>query len=386
MSSDLKSNLNTLPPEERVIFALRALYERYDYRPYRMSEFEEYSLYAENRSFLQSPRVIAFTDLDGRMMALKPDVTLSIVRHAQAVPCTAEKLYYTENVFRPSAASQTFKEISQIGVEAIGLIDRYQTAEIVALSAMSLEAISPDYLIEISHMRFTVGLLTALGISGDARTRALSALSAKNMSELRQAAAQACLAPADTATLLQLPTLYGEVEPTLCKARALCRSEEMHEALDELCAVLGAAGSCAADGKLQLDFSIAGDTDYYNGLMLRGYISGLPRAVLLGGRYDNILHKLGKSGGGIGFAIDLSEIARLPGERPKADTDLLILYRESDDLASLMASVAKAAKKGLRVRALPENQQIEASPNARRVYLSDLTDEEFPAEGGGDVC
>ena len=320
------------------------------------------------------------------MMALKPDVTLSIVRHAQAVPCTAEKLYYTENVFRPSAASQTFKEISQIGVEAIGLIDRYQTAEIVALSAMSLEAISPDYLIEISHMRFTVGLLTALGISGDARTRALSALSAKNMSELRQAAAQACLAPADTATLLQLPTLYGEVEPTLCKARALCRSEEMHEALDELCAVLGAAGSCAADGKLQLDFSIAGDTDYYNGLMLRGYISGLPRAVLLGGRYDNILHKLGKSGGGIGFAIDLSEIARLPGERPKADTDLLILYRESDDLASLMASVAKAAKKGLRVRALPENQQIEASPNARRVYLSDLTDEEFPAEGGGDVC
>ena len=52
MSSDLKSNLNTLPPEERVIFALRALYERYDYRPYRMSEFEEYSLYAENRSFL----------------------------------------------------------------------------------------------------------------------------------------------------------------------------------------------------------------------------------------------------------------------------------------------------------------------------------------------
>ena len=374
----MNSNL-PLPPEERVRFALRALYERYDYHPYRMSEFEEYSLYAENRSFLQSPNVIAFTDLDGRMMALKPDVTLSIVRHAQAQPRTAEKLYYTENVFRPSAQSQTFKEISQIGVEAIGLIDRYQTAEVVALAAMSLEAISPDYLIEISHMRFTVGLLTALGLSGDVRARALAALAARNLSELKAAAAQANLTDDDAAALCSLAALYGPADQTLEKARTLCRSEEMTAALDELSDVLRAASACPGGSKLQLDFSIAGDTDYYNGLMLRGYISGLPRAVLLGGRYDNILHKLGKAGGGIGFAIDLSEIARLPGERTREAIDLLIRYAPDCDPADLLAAVSAQTAKGLRVRALPMTADNSEFAYKQCVTLNDL-------KGGGEGC
>lgn len=350
--------LCVMPPEERVRFALRSLYERYDYRPYRMSQFEEYSLYAENRSFLQSPRVITFTDLDGRMMALKPDVTLSIVRHAQDNPTGTEKLYYTENVFRPSAQSQAFKEISQIGVEAVGCIDVCQTAEVVALAGMSLEAISSDTLIEVSHMRFTVGLLTALGITGAARSQALAALSARNRSALLAAASQAALSPEDTDALLALLTLYGETDKTLIKARALCRSREMQEALDELKAVLAAAAVCVKSCSIQLDFSIAGDTDYYNGLMLRGYVSGLPRAVLLGGRYDNILRKLGKGGGGIGFAIDLSEIARLPGETPQQSLDLIIRYGADCDAAALLTAVSRETAKGLRVRAVPMSKDI----------------------------
>ena len=372
----MNSNL-PLPPEERVRFALRALYERYDYHPYRMSEFEEYSLYAENRSFLQSPNVIAFTDLDGRMMALKPDVTLSIVRHAQAQPHTAEKLYYTENVFRPSAQSQTFKEISQIGVEAIGLIDCYQMAEVVALAAMSLEAISKDYLIEVSHMRFTVGLLAALGLTGDMRARALFALSARNLSELKAVAAQANLTAEDAAALCSLPALYGPVEATLKKAQALCRSEEMTAALDELSTVLRAA--CPEGAHIQLDFSIAGDTDYYNGLMLRGYISGLPRAVLLGGRYDNILHKLGKAGGGIGFAIDLSEIARLPGSAAQKPLDLVIRYKADCNVSELLAAVSRETAKGLRVRALPEGEHADELSYKKCVTLDEL-------KGGGEAC
>lgn len=368
-----------MPPEERVKFALRSLYERYDYRPYRMSQFEEYSLYAENRSFLQSPRVITFTDLDGRMMALKPDVTLSIVRHAQDTPRSTEKLYYTENVFRPSAQSHAFKEISQIGVEAVGLIDRYHMAEVVALASLSLAEISPDYLIEVSHMRFTVGLLAALGIQGSARAAALTALAARNQSALQAAGEQAALPPEDMQALCSLLTLYGPAEETLQKARALCRSEEMTAALDELQAVLSAASACAGGGRLQLDFSIAGDTDYYNGLMLRGYISGLPRAVLLGGRYDNILRRLGKGGGGIGFAIDLSEIAHLPGDTPPQDIDLLIRYDEGSDLSALLEAVSHETAKGLRVRALPMSGDAGDLRFAMEITLKQL-------KGGGNGC
>ena len=87
-----------LTNEEKISFALRSLYDRRGYAPYRMSKFEEYELYMKNKDFLRSPQVITFTDTNGKLMALKPDVTLSIVRAWRPVPGAVQKLYYDENV------------------------------------------------------------------------------------------------------------------------------------------------------------------------------------------------------------------------------------------------------------------------------------------------
>ena len=82
----MEFSLANLQPKERASFALRALYEAAGCRKYHMGRFEEYGLYQENRSFLSSEQVITFTDLDGRLLALKPDVTLSIAKTAQPAP------------------------------------------------------------------------------------------------------------------------------------------------------------------------------------------------------------------------------------------------------------------------------------------------------------
>ena len=86
-------------PDERAGLVLRELYHRHGYQPYRMSKFEPYDLYVRNKSFLVSENILTFTDTDGRLMALKPDVTLSIVKNAQAPAGALEKVYYSENVF-----------------------------------------------------------------------------------------------------------------------------------------------------------------------------------------------------------------------------------------------------------------------------------------------
>ena len=78
----MKFDISCLQPKEQASFALRALYEAAGCRKYHMGRFEEYGLYQENRSFLSSEQVITFTDLDGRLLALKPDVTLSIAKTA----------------------------------------------------------------------------------------------------------------------------------------------------------------------------------------------------------------------------------------------------------------------------------------------------------------
>ena len=85
----------SLPGEDRVAQALRALYESLGYRRYRAASFESYDFYLENKSFVECEAVLPFTDASGRLLALKPDVTMSIVKMCirdrsafLAVPCS----------------------------------------------------------------------------------------------------------------------------------------------------------------------------------------------------------------------------------------------------------------------------------------------------------
>ena len=78
---------------------LSQLFEAAGYKKYKMRKFEEYSLYLENKSFLTSEYVITFNDLSGKLLALKPDVTLSIVKNTKATKDSREKLYYRESVY-----------------------------------------------------------------------------------------------------------------------------------------------------------------------------------------------------------------------------------------------------------------------------------------------
>ena len=65
-----------LKKDELAVFALRKLYSTHGYKKYKMRKFEEYDFYSENKDFLASEGIITFTDADGRLLALKPDVTL----------------------------------------------------------------------------------------------------------------------------------------------------------------------------------------------------------------------------------------------------------------------------------------------------------------------
>ena len=86
-----------LKQEERISLALRSLYKTYGYQPYKMSKFEEYDLYVANKEFLVGDGVITFNDTDGKLLALKPDATLSIIKNVPDRNGTSQKVYYNEN-------------------------------------------------------------------------------------------------------------------------------------------------------------------------------------------------------------------------------------------------------------------------------------------------
>ena len=321
----MEFSLANLQPKERASFALRALYEAAGCRKYHMGRFEEYGLYQANRSFLSSEQVITFTDLDGRLLALKPDVTLSIAKTAQPAPGETLRYYYHENVYRPSAESHTFKEISQMGLEMLGAVGEAQVQQAVCLAARSLDALGAEWVLEVSHMGYLFGLFDALGVPDAARAKLLEKLREKNAHELRAAAGAAGLA--DAADILcSVLGLCGSYADTLAKAAALCRNDAMRAAVAELEAL--AVPLEKAGGVIRLDMTLAGEMEYYNGLVFQGYLKALPRPLLKGGRYDLLMQKFTPGAGAIGFAVYLDELDRLSAPLPpvqKNSTDRVML-------------------------------------------------------------
>ena len=296
-----------LTNEEKISFALRSLYHRRGYAPYRMSRFEEYELYMKNKDFLRSGQVITFTDTNGKLMALKPDVTLSIVRAWRPAADDAQKVYYDENVYRVSESSGAFREIRQTGVECLGVRDDPDTAEVLGLALDSLGLISGDYQLCVSLLGIVEDALDLAQLHGDARRDALRCMGEKNVHELKAVCENAGVKPQDAQRIARLTLCTAAPSEALEELRAIACSEA---ALEEARRIAAAIPS-EAQGHVSLDFSILGDMRYYNALAFQGYVRGVPSSVLSGGVYDRLLHRMGKPGRAIGFACYLDKLERL---------------------------------------------------------------------------
>ena len=355
--------------EETIVSDLRRLFRQYGYRQYKMSKFEEYDLYVENKRFLVSDNVITFTDLDGHLRALKPDVTLSIAKNASVDTSTAQKLFYHENVYRAERGSHEYREIMQIGLESIGNIDLYATGEAVMLAAGSLALISRDYLLDLSHMGVITAILDEADLSNGQQAELLDALSAKNVSGIRQCCCRFGLSDEFADRLAALTGLYGPALLILPRLKALSPNPQADEAicqLETVCRMLEASGY---GDRINLDFSIVNDMSYYNSIIFQGYIEGIPTPVLSGGRYDSLMTRFGKDAGAVGFAIYLSTLESLAPRRASYDVDALLLY-SADSFPEILASaVRELTDKGMTVQV-----QQEIPPMLRYRTLMKLTE------------
>ena len=176
---------SVLSRSEKSLFALRQLYRDRGYRPYRMGKFEPYDLYAANKEFLLSDHVITFTDTDGKLMALKPDVTLSIIKNSRDLPEETQRVYYNENVYRVSKGTGAFSEIMQAGVECFGAVDGQALAEVVGLAAESLALLAPRAVLALSDLDVLQAVLDRLGPDGETRGRLYQAIGERNTHEIR---------------------------------------------------------------------------------------------------------------------------------------------------------------------------------------------------------
>jgi len=344
--------------EEQIQLRLRSLYQQYGYAQYRMNKFEEYDLYAGNKDFLISENVLTFTDLNGRLMALKPDVTLSIVRFTGDRADAVQKLYYNENVYRTAGTDRSFREIPQTGLECIGPLDGYCVLEVLTLAAESLKCISRRSVLELSHLDIIAALVGALGVPAETQKQIIRCIGGKNLHELQSLCRASGAGEGETEALERLVSASGKPGEVLPLLRVLpCPAEAVAE-LEKLVEGFEAAG---LGEMLRLDFSVINDMQYYNGIVFRGYVEGVPTGVLSGGRYDRLMEKMGRSSGAIGFAVYLDELDRIVPRTDSTDADVLLLYDDSADSTALCREMRLLAARGRRVlaqRTVPQGMRF----------------------------
>ncbi|MGN1409887.1 MAG: ATP phosphoribosyltransferase regulatory subunit [Eubacteriales bacterium] len=344
-------NINDFKYDEKITFALRSLYREYGYTQFKMSKFEEYDFYSRHKEFLVSDRVLTFTDTGGKLMALKPDVTLSIIKNSKGMDNTPVKRFcYNENVYRVSDKTHNFSEIMQSGLECIGEITALNLLEVTWLAALSLKCISPESVLVLSHL----GVLSELlgGVRGEERDGIIAQIDRKNTAAVRSIAERLGLAEKKTALLCEIssPSFSAAgVDEVISRVRAMTQDEIILASLAELESV---AKNLKKSGvKVTVDFSLVSDMSYYNGIIMRGYVKGVPTSVLSGGQYDKLMEKMGSPSRAVGFAVYLDSLELIEGDMPEYDADVLLLYSPDDDPAAVLEKINSLTAEGKRVAA-----------------------------------
>ncbi|MBQ7416060.1 MAG: ATP phosphoribosyltransferase regulatory subunit [Oscillospiraceae bacterium] len=347
----------TVGSAERVALSLRALYNQYGYSQYKMSKFEEYDLYARNKDFLISDGVITFTDLSGKLMALKPDVTLSIVKNSK--DCAGvRKLYYNENVYRVTKGAHGYREIMQVGLEAIGDVDAYTICEVLLLAAKSLRAISDAAVLDISHLGLLSELMAFIGVPDDKEAQLVKFISEKNAHEMTDLCRGCGISEENISLLRSLFAMNGAPKCVLPELKALLSGKVSDAALAQFEAVICALEGSGVEDLLRIDFSVVDDMHYYNGFVFKGFINGLPGSLLSGGQYDNLMDKMKRSDRAIGFAVYTDLLERLEQPADPYDVDTVLLYDAGCSLSDIRRQAQSLTAQGISVlvqQTRPEN-------------------------------
>lgn len=311
----MKFSDDIMKKSEIAMFRLRELFREYGYTRYEMSKFEDYELYASNKNFLGSDDIITFTDSGGRLKALRPDVTLSIVKNTlSGTNDGVSRLYYNENVYRRAGLEHEFSERMQAGVECIGDIGVDEIGEVIALAAQSLDALVSRSCIDISHMGVISGLLEEMTLPPAVHTELLRRIEEKNAPEVTALAREHGISADLTERLVGLTTLYGTFDDAYEELKALSVNEKTADAIAELREVYDKIRARCPRADIRLDFSLVNDFSYYDGIIFRGYSDVIPTALLSGGRYDKLMGKFGNRCGAIGFAVHIDLLERVNDE------------------------------------------------------------------------
>ncbi len=296
---------------------LSSLYKENNYRKVITPTIEYFDVFKSDNTGIEADEMYKLSDSWGRTTVLRPDNTMPIARLV-ATRLTKEdfpvRLYYNQNIFvRNKALAGRTDEIAQSGIELIG--DGSLDADLEALS-MAVEALKRvkinSFKIEICHAGFFNAVLNNMNITSTERADICNLIEGKNYAALGDLLNRLG-ATAETAVLHKLPRLFGGIE-VIDEAKKLYRNDDADKALDYLKTVYEKMQAMGIADCVMIDLGLVNRSNYYTGIIFRGYAEGSGVTVLSGGRYDNLIGEFGLDAPAIGFGVDVTALTNVINE------------------------------------------------------------------------
>ena len=253
-----------------------------------------------------------FFDRNGRMLALRPDMTTPIARVAvmrmkqNPLPL---RLFYLANVFRQEESQAGRQcEFYQAGVELLGAGGVAADAEVVALAVESLLATGlTDFQVCLGQVDFIGGIMAEAGLDAQTGQTVKRLLLERNMVGLGELLAGCQIDPEIKQLLQQLPMLHGKAE-MLQTVHGRLKNKVSQAAIDNLAEIYGLLKNYGVDRYVTFDLGIIRDFDYYTGMVFEAYTSGLGYPICGGGRYDRMAGAFGREQPATGFALGIERV------------------------------------------------------------------------------
>jgi histidyl-tRNA synthetase len=302
-----------IPPESEILSWITQTFvdvvKRFGYREIRTPTVESFQLFALKSGEEIRESMFIFKDKAGREVALRPEITPSVIRvylkEMKHLPKPI-RLYYVGYVFRYDEPQfGRYREFTQAGVEILGGEDLYFDVELIEILEEFYDSIGlKNRRYKVNNIAIFKDIAKRAGIDGVELDRFLHYLDkgmydrASKLLKARGAYEEAKLVE-EISQIKDSPHKFGSMKEIVSRIR---NAEELVKHVEVLERYLDIVKSIGADVVVEPAF--ARGIAYYTGIIFEVVVPGFPVSIAGGGRYDDLTRVYGgESLATTGFAI-----------------------------------------------------------------------------------
>ena len=295
----------------RIESTAREVFVHHGYHMVQPPTFEYYDVY--DAAVTKPENMFKFFDNNGRMLALRPDLTTSVARMAATKPLgdLPYRIAYLGSAYRNDEAFSNTRqrEFSQVGIELIGNDGIDADAEVIGIAAEALLKFGiADFQIDLGQVDYYKGLSEEAGLSEAVSDSLREKINDKDFVAIDNMLENLDISDELKEFFRELPKMFGGIEIVVSALQNKSLNDKSKKALENLMQVYDALKNSGYENYLAIDLSMVPNLDYYTGIIVRGFAKGVAFPVCSGGRYDNLTEKFGRRLPATGIAIGVERI------------------------------------------------------------------------------